>query len=136
MSTPRNTPDNTHASAPTCGDNGGGNGGIRLGHGIAFRLSALVLSAVGVIFVVMSTATYFMAREALLKNAEQNARTQAQALVQRIEARLSPISRVPLGMGYELADGGLDDAGILHRQSQMLRDNPEIFGTAAAFEPF
>ena len=136
--TPTGTPDNTQASAPAGnGNNSNGNdGAIRLGHGIAFRLSALVLSAVGVIFVVMSTATYFMAREALLKNAEQNARTEAQALVQRIEARLAPISRVPLGLGYELTDGLLDDAGILRRQRQMLLDNPEIFGTAAAFEPF
>ena len=39
---------------------------IQAGRGIAFRLSALVLSVVGVIFVAMSTATYFMAREALL----------------------------------------------------------------------
>jgi len=129
MSTPAGTPMSTPA-------NGNNASTIRLGHGIAFRLSALVLSAVGIIFVVMSTATYFMAREALLKTAEQNARTQAQGLVHRIEARLAPISRVPLGMGYELADGGLDDAGILHRQRQMLLDNPEIFGTAAAFEPF
>ncbi|MDQ7836115.1 MAG: SpoIIE family protein phosphatase [Humidesulfovibrio sp.] len=120
------------------GNNGGSNGGtaIRAGRGIAFRLSALVLTAVGVIFVAMSVATYHLAREALLKNAEQNARTQAQALVQRIEARLAPISRVPLALGYELSDGLLDDAGILRRQRQMLLDNPEIFGTAAAFEPF
>jgi len=123
----------TSNSAPTGGNNASS---IRFGHGIAFRLSALVLSAVGAIFVVMSTATYFMAREALLKNAEQSARTQAQALVQRIEARLAPISRVPLGLGYELSDGLLDDAGILRRQRQMLLDNPEIFGMAAAFEPF
>ena len=109
---------------------------ISAGRGIAFRLSALVLSVVGLIFVAMSAATYFMAREALLKNAEQNARTQAQALVQRIEARLAPISRVPLGLAYELGDDGLSDEGILRRQRQMLLDNPEIFGTAAAYEPF
>jgi len=109
---------------------------IRTGRGIAFRLSALVLSVVGLIFVVMSAATYFLAREALLKNAEDNARTQAQALVQRIEARLSPISRVPQGLAYELEDGLLDDAGILRRQRRTLQDNPEIFGTAAAFEPY
>lgn len=108
---------------------------IRTGRGIAFRLSALVLSVVGVIFVVMSAATYFLAREALLKNAEQNARTQAEALVQRIEARLAPISRVPQGLAYELEDGGLDDAGILRRQRRALTDNPEIFGMAAAYEP-
>jgi phosphoserine phosphatase RsbU/P len=110
--------------------------GIRPGRGIAFRLSALVLSVVGLIFVVMSTATYFLAREALLRNAEDNARTQAQALVQRIEARLAPISRVPQGLAYELEEGLLDDAGILRRQRRALLDNPEIFGMAAAYEPF
>jgi phosphoserine phosphatase RsbU/P len=125
------------ASGPACGPADGTDpGGIRTGRGIAFRLSALVLSVVGLLFVTMSGATYFLAREALLKNAEQNARTQAQALVQRIEARLAPISRVPQALGYDLEDGLLDDAGILRRQRRALLDNPEIYGMAAAFEPF
>ncbi len=140
MSAPIGTTDtteNTPTGATTNTMANGNNASTgRTGRGIAFRLSALVLSAVGVIFVAMSTATYFMAREALLKNAELNARTQAQALVQRIEARLAPISRVPQGLAYELEDGTLSDAGILRRQRRALADNPEIFGMAAAFEPF
>jgi len=108
----------------------------RLPSGLAFRLSALTLTAAGLVFALMSAATYFMAREALLHKAEENARTLAQALVMRIEARLAPISRVPQGVAYELEDGGLKgEAAILRRQRRVLADNEEIFGMAVAFEP-
>jgi hypothetical protein len=51
--------------------------------GIALRLSIMVLSAAGLIFALMSGVGYYLAREMLLKNAEENARNQAQALVQK-----------------------------------------------------
>jgi len=95
----------------------------------------MVLSAAGLIFVLMSGVGYYLAREMLLKNAEENARNQAQALVQKIESKLAPIPRVPRSLAYELADGRLDEAGILRRQRQALADNDEIFGMAVAFEP-
>jgi len=103
--------------------------------GIAFRLSILVLSAAGLIFALMSGVGYYLAREMLLKNAEDNARLQAQALVQTIESRLAPIPRVPQSLAYELADVRLAEAGVLRRQRQALADNDEIFGTAVAYEP-
>jgi sigma-B regulation protein RsbU (phosphoserine phosphatase) len=104
--------------------------------GLGFRLSAWTLTAATLVFALMSAATYFMAREALLKNAEENARNVAQALVMRIEARLAPIGRVPQGVAYELEDGELaGDAPIFARQRRVLADNEEIFGMAVAFEP-
>jgi len=108
----------------------------KLTQGLAFRLSAWTLTAAGLVFVLMSAATYLMAREALLKNAEANARTLAQAIVMRIEARLAPISRVPQGVAYELEDGELSgEPAIFKRQRRVLADNEEIFGMAVAFEP-
>jgi hypothetical protein len=71
----------------------------------------MVLSAAGLIFALMSGVGYYLAREMLLKNAEENARNQAQALVQKIESKLAPIPRVPRSLAYELADGRLDEAG-------------------------
>ena len=103
--------------------------------GIAFRLSALVLSAAGLIFLLVSGAGYYLARETLLRNAEEGARTLAQAVVNRIESRLAPIPRVPQGVAYELEERQLGEADILRRQRRVLADNDEIFGMAVAFEP-
>jgi len=106
-----------------------------LPQGLAFRLSALVLSATGLVLVCIVLATYFLAREALLHQAEDNARTLAQSLVNRIESVLAPIPRVAQGVAYDLEDATLSDDGIRQRQRRVLADNEAIFGMAVAFEP-
>lgn len=103
--------------------------------GLAFRLAALVLSAAGLIFVFMSAIGYYLARETLLRNAEEHARTVARSVVDRIESRLAPIPRVPLFVARELEDGTLGLADILRRERQVLDDNDEISGMTVAFEP-
>ncbi len=103
--------------------------------GLAFRLSALVLTATALVLALVVAATYHLASEILLEQAEEGARSLAQSLVQRIESRLAPIPRVPRGVAYELEDGSLTDADILRRQLRVLADNDEIFGMAVAFEP-
>jgi len=104
--------------------------------GLAFRLSALVLTATGIVLVGIVLATYFLAREALLHNVESNARNQAQSLVFRIEAVLAPIPRVAQGVAYELESGSLSDEDIRLRQRRVLADNEAIYGMAVAFEPY
>ncbi|MDR3641965.1 MAG: SpoIIE family protein phosphatase [Humidesulfovibrio sp.] len=107
----------------------------KLTHGLAFRLAALVLPATGLVLVSIVAATYFLTREALLQNAETNAKNLAQALVNRIESVLAPIPRVVRGVAYDLEDEHLSDAGIRLRQRRVLADNDAIYGMAVAFEP-
>lgn len=104
--------------------------------GIAFRLSALVLTAAALVFLAVSGTGYYLARQTLLRNAEEGARSLAQAVVFRMESRLAPIVRVPRGVAYELEEGRLaGEADILVRQRRVLADNDEIFAMAVAFEP-
>ncbi len=103
--------------------------------GLAFRLSAMVLSATALALALVVAATYHLASELLLRHMEDEARSLCQSLVHRIESRLAPIERVPKGLAYELEDGKLSDADIRRRQRRILADNDEIFGTAVAFEP-
>jgi sigma-B regulation protein RsbU (phosphoserine phosphatase) len=103
--------------------------------GLGFRLAALLLPATGLVLVCVMAATYFQAREALLQNAETNAKNLAQALVNRIESVLTPIPRVVQGVVYSLEDGQLSDADIERRQRRVLTDNDAVFGTAVAYEP-
>jgi phosphoserine phosphatase RsbU/P len=107
-----------------------------LTRGLAFRLAALVLPATGAILICIVAATYFLAREALLHNAETNAKNLSQALVNRIESVLDPIPRVVQGVVYDMEDGTLSDAEIRHRQRRVLNDNHSIYGMAVAFEPY
>lgn len=109
---------------------------MRLRRGIALRLSALVLSATGLVLAAVVAVSYVLAREALLQSAETNAKTLAQSLVNRIEAVLTPIPPVVRGTVYALEDGELTDEGIVRRQRRMLTDNDAVFGTSVSFEPF
>jgi sigma-B regulation protein RsbU (phosphoserine phosphatase) len=104
-------------------------------HGLALRLSALVLTASGAVFAAIVLTTYFLAREALLQHAEASARNKAQAIVNRIESVLTPIPNVVQGIVYDMEDGHLTEAEIFHRQRRVLQDNDAVYGTAAAFEP-
>jgi len=104
--------------------------------GLAFRLSTLVLTATGLVLVAVVATSYVIAREALLQNAEANARTLSQALVNRIEAVLAPIPGLAHGVAYDLEDGVLSDEGIERRQRRILADNDAVFGMAVAYEPF
>ncbi len=103
--------------------------------GLAFRLSALVLTGAGAVLVAIVITTYFLAREALLHHAEANARNMAQALVNRIESVLAPIPKVAQGLAYDLEDQGLDEESIFRRQRRFLADNEALYGTAVAYEP-
>jgi sigma-B regulation protein RsbU (phosphoserine phosphatase) len=103
--------------------------------GLAFRLSALVLTGAGVVLAAIVVTTYFLAREALLEHAEANARNKAQALVNRIESVLAPIPRVAQGLAYDLEDQGLSEESIFKRQRRFLSDNDSLYGTAVAYEP-
>ncbi|MDP2849398.1 MAG: SpoIIE family protein phosphatase [Humidesulfovibrio sp.] len=103
--------------------------------GLALRLSALVLTGAGAVFVSIVLATYFMAREALLHQAEANARNFSQALVNHIESVLAPIPKIAQGMAYDMEYGDLAEADIFQRQRRLLQDNEALYGTAVAFEP-
>ncbi|HWR03687.1 MAG TPA: SpoIIE family protein phosphatase [Humidesulfovibrio sp.] len=103
--------------------------------GLAFRLSALVLTGAGAVLVAIVATTYLLAREALLEHAETNARNMAQALVNRIESMLAPIPRVVQGMVYDIEDGELTEEAIFQRQRRLLADNEGLYGTALAYEP-
>ncbi|OIO04003.1 MAG: hypothetical protein AUJ49_03750 [Desulfovibrionaceae bacterium CG1_02_65_16] len=104
--------------------------------GLSFRLSALVLTATGLVLAAVVATSYVIAREALLHNAEANAKTLAQALVSRIEAVLAPIPGLAQGVAYDLEDGDLPDAAVERQQRRILADNNAVYGMAVAYEPF
>ncbi len=103
--------------------------------GLARRLSLLVLTAAGAVFAAIVLATYFMAREALMRHVETGARNKAASIVFRIESVLAPIPRVVEGIIYDMEDGRMGEADIFQRQRRVLQDNDALYGTAVAFEP-
>lgn len=103
--------------------------------GIAFKLIALFATAGGIIFLCVFGYTYVFTRRLIERNVEENAGNLARATVNKIEANLRSLQKVPLNAAYFL------DRGLVNRTSasdflvNLVNTNKEAYGAAIAFEP-
>lgn len=116
--------------------------------GLALRLVLLILTSTTVIFVAAFGYNYYHARRLILTDVRQSAMHLARSVVLQIETRLDAVEALPR-MAARHMEGlpdartiGADTAGKalaeerLHALLQdMLAGSPDLFGSAAAFEP-
>ena len=104
--------------------------------GIAFRLGAPVLLGSVCIFLVIFGTGYFHSRETILQNVEKDARNIGLRIVHQIESVLAPVEKMPTNIAVQLEDPSISKENILIMLRKTLLTNPEIFGSAIAFEPY
>ncbi len=104
--------------------------------GLAFRLSLLILTGTAVIFTAAVGYNYIYSRDQILRDVEANAENLTLATVGRIETVLQGAQRNPSSLAHALSTKKLDHAALLKRIDALLTDNPEIFGSTVAFEPY
>ncbi len=105
-------------------------------HGIAFKLTALILSCAFVILIAIVGYNYYYSRDIILRQAEDNSRHLAQQTTSRIDAVLSSVQKVANNIAFSLEDASLTKDEILELNKRVLSNNPEIYGMAIAFEPY
>lgn len=103
--------------------------------GIAFKLISSVLVGVTIVLGVVFGHNYLQVRAIVLREVEARARELVSATINRIEAGLRPIERVPANLARELEQIPHDRAQLLHRLRIVVAANPDIFGSAIAYEP-
>jgi sigma-B regulation protein RsbU (phosphoserine phosphatase) len=104
--------------------------------GIAFRISALILGSITIIFSVAFIYNYRLSKDIIEAKIESSAENLSLATINRIDAVLSAIERVPRDLALfleEFSYGGGDLVGLLRA---VIERNPDIYGAAIAFEPF
>jgi len=103
---------------------------------IAFRLTCLILSCVAVVFAIFFVYSYQLSGKLVRENAEQRGRHQAIATVNRIETMIAAIQKVPESMAlfFENVDYSKEDVNTITHAA--VKNNPEIFGSTTALEPF
>ncbi|MDQ1278154.1 MAG: phosphoserine phosphatase RsbU/P [Thermodesulfobacteriota bacterium] len=104
--------------------------------GLAFRMSLFILTAAAGIFAAAFGYSYFYSRNQILADVEKNAEIITIATVSKIEIVLNGVEKVPSYLARSL---GTSKPALPELQKQiidLLQTNPEIFGSAVAYEPY
>ena len=104
--------------------------------GIAFKLILSTSASSGLIFLLIFGLQYYSSRKIIEKDIEANAQSLALSKASRIETVLSSTQKIPENLACFLEKASYDEEEILHLLHEIVESNPEIYGSAIAFEPY
>jgi len=104
--------------------------------GLALKLALLILTSITLIFSVIFIYNYFFSRRIITHNIEKNADSVASATVNRIDAVLRALEKVPKNLAYFLESFSYDGGDLMTLIRTVIEHNPEIYGATIAFEPY
>lgn len=105
-------------------------------HGIAFRLASLTLVGATLILTAIVGYNYTVSRGMIVSLAEERGTLLAGSTAQHISGVFKAVQKVMKTISSSLEDGGLTKKQVNDLGQRILIDNPEIFGSAIAFEPY
>ncbi|MBU1727168.1 MAG: SpoIIE family protein phosphatase, partial [Candidatus Omnitrophica bacterium] len=104
--------------------------------GIAFKLAFWILASCSLIFAGIFFYNYTVSRRIIVKNIESGAKNLALVTVNKTESILLPVERVPQNLAYFLEESPCDKEQLLKLLRSIVENNPEIYGSTIAFEPY
>lgn len=105
-------------------------------NGIAFRLASLTLLVSTLTLAAIVGYNYTVSRDIIVKMAEEKGTLLANSTARDISGVLKTVQKVADSISFSLEDGSLSEKQLKELGRRVLTDNPEIFGTAIAFEPY
>jgi sigma-B regulation protein RsbU (phosphoserine phosphatase) len=103
---------------------------------IVIKLVLVIALSSAVIFAVTLGYNYYQSRVILQNELESNARNLAMSLVHRIETQLTAVAKVAEGVSRSLEISKHTERELLDLIRTTVEKNPEIYGSAVAFEPY
>jgi sigma-B regulation protein RsbU (phosphoserine phosphatase) len=103
---------------------------------IVIRLVLVITLFSAVIFAVTLGYNYYRSRAILQNELESNAHNLAMSLVHRVEAQLTAVAKVTAGVALSLEISRHTERELLDLIRATVENNPEIYGSAVAFEPY
>jgi len=104
--------------------------------GLAFKLIIFILTSTTIIFVAAFVYNYHYSKKTLLKTIEENARNLTLSTVYKIETVLRAVEEVPLNEASIIEKYPYQRKDLLKLVQSTVANNPEIFGSTFAFEPY
>lgn len=103
---------------------------------IVTRLVLVIALSCSLIFAVTLGYNYFNSRAILERELESNAHNLAMSLVNRVETELQSVARVTEGTARAIENGDYTEKQLLGLIEQTVEENPAVYGSAVAFEPY
>lgn len=103
---------------------------------ITFKLIALFSASSALILSAIVGFNYLFSRDMLEKSVEESARNLTMSTVYRIETILAAAEKAPENFACAVESGACGEAELLPLLMAMTTANSEVYGMAAAFEPF
>ncbi len=105
--------------------------------GIAFRLSFWILLFAALIFLSVLGYYYALSRKLIVEKIEHDAIEMARGNAARIDTVLAAVQKIPHNFSLLIPHPAFqNEQRLLGLMKDMVGRNPDIFGTAVAFEPF
>jgi sigma-B regulation protein RsbU (phosphoserine phosphatase) len=102
---------------------------------LAFKLSVSILSVTAVIFTLVFLYNYYISRELILKNVQENTRNLTSSAINKSEGFFRSIEKVAFNFSFVAKD----DMGNREHLKKLIREivgnNEEIFGSCVAYAP-
>ena len=99
-------------------------------------MSFFILTSAACIFIAAFGYNYFYSRSQILADVERNSEIITVATVSKIEVVLNGVEKVPSYLARSLESSKPSLMEIQKRIIDLLQTNPEIFGSAVAYEPY
>jgi len=104
--------------------------------GIAFKLASLTLLGASLVLAAIVGYNYVVSRNMIETLAEERGTLLAASTAQNISGEFRSIQKVINSISFSLEDSGITEKQVNDIGQRVLLDNPEIFGSAIAFEPY
>lgn len=104
--------------------------------GIAFRLTVSLIAFSALILLVIFGCNYYFSRQLVESSVDKNARTLLESAVNRIDAVLLPVEKVPESIAAVLEQNTIGKQELIDLLRRIIEQNPGIYGIGAIFEPY
>lgn len=100
------------------------------------KLSLYVISFITILSFVLVGVFYHYSTETLSQEAEDKIESMAAQANLRVSALLSKVEKIPENLGWMIVEYVKEPDSLFGITRRIVKDNPEIFGCAIAFEPY
>ncbi len=110
--------------------------GIKLKRGLTFKLIFSVFSAIAAIFVIIFLYNYTVTRKTMIKSLDSTASYLTASTVNKVDRILFGMARVPENLAAVIEHSNFSEEELKQLLKIVVKLNPEVYGSAIAFEPF
>lgn len=104
--------------------------------GLSFRLIVSVFSAIAGVFVIIFLYNYYMTRQTMVSNLNSIATYLTESIVNKVDKILFAVEKIPENLALVIENENFSENELKQLLKNTVKMNPEIYGSAIAFEPY